>query len=281
MTKSFEELVKSVIRRDHPQYDIWKKYSFSSVERGIEIAEDLERIKKIEGKLILDIGCGNGGISIAFGKRGAKVFAIDYKPYPITIEMVKCLCLEYHVEIIYLFASGLCLPFKDSKIDIVICNDVIEHVSNLNKLAKEISRVLKDDGILYLTAPNKYSIINLLSDPHYGLPFLLILPRFLAEKYAIITNRCERYTVNNLQKYGDLCKKFSEVGIKLKRIDDRKRISNKLKDPNRLIMPGFFISLIKILNYLKITNMTLDIILSSNLLTPGWRFIGQKIGEKK
>ncbi len=46
------------------------------------------------------------------------------------------------------------LPFMDRSFDIVICTEVIEHVDNPGKLAREISRVMKRHAWLYLTTPN-------------------------------------------------------------------------------------------------------------------------------
>jgi SAM-dependent methyltransferase len=53
----------------------------------------------------------------------------------------------------------------------------------------EIYRVLKQDGICYLSAGNKYNII----EGHYKLPFLSWLPQILANLYLIITGRNKIY----------------------------------------------------------------------------------------
>jgi 2-polyprenyl-3-methyl-5-hydroxy-6-metoxy-1,4-benzoquinol methylase len=46
------------------------------------------------------------------------------------------------------------LPLKSNSIDIVVMLEVIEHLEKPTKVLKEISRVLKTNGILYITTPN-------------------------------------------------------------------------------------------------------------------------------
>lgn len=67
------------------------------------------------------------------------------------------------------------LPFPDNDFDIVLYNHVIEHVGETEQqLAhlREIRRVLKPHGILYVAVPNKWTLI----EPHYKLPLLSWLP---------------------------------------------------------------------------------------------------------
>jgi len=63
------------------------------------------------------------------------------------------------------------LPFKDS-FDIVTCWDVLEHVQDPERVLREINRVLKSQGRLFITVVNKYAI----RDPHYHLAFINWLP---------------------------------------------------------------------------------------------------------
>jgi predicted SAM-dependent methyltransferase len=86
--------------------------------------------------------------------------------------------------------KGMLLPFENESIDIVISNHVIEHVGNkalqLNHL-KEIYRVLKPLGCVYLAVPNKWTLI----EPHFKLFFLSWLPHCLAHRYVKLMNRRE------------------------------------------------------------------------------------------
>jgi ubiquinone/menaquinone biosynthesis C-methylase UbiE len=54
-------------------------------------------------------------------------------------------------DVRYETSRGEELAFDDKSMDLVIIENVIDHVQNADKVMTEIHRVLKDDGILYLT----------------------------------------------------------------------------------------------------------------------------------
>jgi SAM-dependent methyltransferase len=55
-------------------------------------------------------------------------------------------------------ASGDRLPFPDKCFDVVICLDVLEHVVEQEQLVREIGRVLRPSGQLFLTTPNPHCL---------------------------------------------------------------------------------------------------------------------------
>jgi len=57
-------------------------------------------------------------------------------------------------------ASGGALPLQAASIDVVVCNHVLEHVSELDPVLHEIRRVLKPGGRLFVTVPNGYGICD-------------------------------------------------------------------------------------------------------------------------
>ncbi len=46
------------------------------------------------------------------------------------------------------------LPFQDETFDIIICNDVLEHLENPVAALENIKKALKKGGILYINTPN-------------------------------------------------------------------------------------------------------------------------------
>ena len=50
-------------------------------------------------------------------------------------------------------AKSATLPFRDGEFDLVCAFDVIEHVEDDRRVFREVSRVLKDDGVLICSVP--------------------------------------------------------------------------------------------------------------------------------
>lgn len=57
-------------------------------------------------------------------------------------------------------SPGLRLPLNEDSFDVVICTEVLEHLSAGASLVSEIARVLKPNGIAVVTVPNMVSLLN-------------------------------------------------------------------------------------------------------------------------
>ncbi|MHC1635121.1 MAG: class I SAM-dependent methyltransferase [Candidatus Methanospirareceae archaeon] len=167
------------IDRNDPRYKFWVEYDIRAIERGRRIIEALKPFLRGKRVKILDIGCGTGGIAIAFALDGAEVVASDPDETALKIGFERA--LEEKAEVEWVIAMGEKSPFVDSSFDVIICNDVIEHVESVRGLVAELYRLLKKGGILYLTTPNKYSLYNILWDDHTGLPFITLMPKSLQD----------------------------------------------------------------------------------------------------
>jgi len=97
--------------------------------------------------------------------------------------------------------NGLNLQFNKKEFDVVICNQIYEHVPNPFKLVAEIRRVLKDEGFCYFGAGNRFCIW----EAHYHLYFLSMIPKPLANIYVRIA-RGEKEYYENLFSYFKLLK---------------------------------------------------------------------------
>jgi 2-polyprenyl-6-hydroxyphenyl methylase / 3-demethylubiquinone-9 3-methyltransferase len=127
-----------------------------------------------QGKEILDLGCAGGFMAEAIAQRGAKVTGID--PAQKAIEIARRHAESEHLSIKYDVGVGENLPYGDQTFDIVVCVDVLEHVSDLNQVINEIARVLKPGGYLAYDTINRtllarFATITLAED------ILGILPR--------------------------------------------------------------------------------------------------------
>ena len=102
----------------------------------------------INGKLLLDAGCGTGWFSQRAFERGAIVTSMDLGDNLLNETAKKCNSKR-------VIGSVLEIPFENNSFDIIISSEVIEHVPNPLVAIKEMYRVLKPGGTLILTTPNK------------------------------------------------------------------------------------------------------------------------------
>lgn len=105
------------------------------------ISEAINTLQIKSGDRWLDVGCGSRpyeplfpcgtyiGVDVAVSGRSAGMKMPDY------------------------FYDGEMLPFEDKSFDGVLCTQVLEHVRNPGALLSEICRVLKQGGVLVLSAP--------------------------------------------------------------------------------------------------------------------------------
>jgi len=172
-----QKYTDDTLDKTHPNYRRWQTSSKNAELRGGLVVDLLSTQIDVRGKQVLDIGCGEGGTSIALAKRGACVTAIDNNPKRINKLKNGLWIRNGNSGIQLMVMNAEVLNFDDQVFDVVILQDVIEHTANRGRVIGEIARVLKPGGVLYLSTPNRLSPLNLMFDPHWGLPLISVLPR--------------------------------------------------------------------------------------------------------
>jgi SAM-dependent methyltransferase len=76
------------------------------------------------------------------------------------------------------------LPFKEAMFDVVTCGDLLEHVPHPLSVLREIARVLRPGGVLWLNVPTRYHLPYIWREPHYNYFGIGLLPRALAAWYV-------------------------------------------------------------------------------------------------
>lgn len=172
-----------------------------------KIHDILRRRRVVEGVDILDIGAGSGHIAAFFAKAvgaNGSVAAVD------RIDQLRVPGIAFRQ------VEGTRIPFEDQHFDIVITNHVIEHVggraAQLDHL-REIRRVLRPNGLVYLAVPNRWSVM----EQHFKLPFLSWLSRPLASAYVRLMGRGTHYDCTPLSR-GSLRRLFGEAGLAFEEI---------------------------------------------------------------
>ena len=95
----------------------------------------------------LDIGCGNGGFVSAMLESGFDASGIEPNP-----EAEKF--IDEYLKGRIVFKDIKDCAFESRKFDIITCFQSLEHVSDLGRVLKKVARILKDDGLLYISVPN-------------------------------------------------------------------------------------------------------------------------------
>ena len=159
-------------------FDTWKKLYAGEYPRGFLIIETLRKYApefKVEGADVLDIGCGDAGAIIAFAERGARCAGIEC--FDTSLERGRLRAADHGVTVDLRKGVAESIPYPAASFDLVMLDNVLEHVNDRPLTLREVRRVLKPGGILYMVTPKPLSLYSLWNDPHYDLAGLVLMPR--------------------------------------------------------------------------------------------------------
>jgi len=105
----------------------------------------------VAGKDVLDVACGEGYGSAMLAAKAKSVVGID-----VSGEAVAHAARTYVAGNLR-FASGDAaeIPLPDDSVDVVVSFETIEHLERQDEMLAQIRRVLRDDGVLVISSPNR------------------------------------------------------------------------------------------------------------------------------
>jgi len=160
---------------------------------------------------VLDVSCSTGIMSNHLSSHFQRVTGIDIDGAAVAFAKKNSIATntEFHTM------DALNTSFKNNSFDIVVCNQMYEHVPDAQALLDEIRRVLVPGGICYFGATNRLKVI----ETHYGrLPFLSYLTKPLANFYLRLLGR-GRYYYENLHTCWTLkrlCNSYERIDYTIK-----------------------------------------------------------------
>lgn len=122
------------------------------------IRKHIDAMQDLADRRILEIGCGRGGFScwLANQQPGPKeVVAADFSETAVAMGQAFASKLGLR-NITWKVADIQCIPYETETFDTVISCETIEHVTNPRIAVRELARVLKRGGRLFLTTPNYF-----------------------------------------------------------------------------------------------------------------------------
>lgn len=113
----------------------------------------LEEIVPLPVTHLIDIGCGETGLSTVWGSatRASHVIGVEVNREHLRRPAVPV--LEADLE------RGA-LPFRSSSVDVVVAHQVLEHLKNVHHVVAECNRILRPGGLLAVGLPNLASAHN-------------------------------------------------------------------------------------------------------------------------
>jgi SAM-dependent methyltransferase len=137
-------------------------YLNSHKDSYVRTVRDVAELYKNErsNRHVLEIGSFLGTVSISLKRIGYKVSALDIPEF-YQSSSLRSLYQNDGIPFKGVNLRHAKLPFDSNSLDIVIACEILEHL-NFNPLPvlKEINRVLKDDGYIYIGMPNQSHIFN-------------------------------------------------------------------------------------------------------------------------
>lgn len=100
---------------------------------------------------VLDIGCGVGYGSALLARSAGHVAGVDIAPESLLFANENFRALNIH----YQAGDARALAFRNATFDWVVCFELIEHLTEGETVLSEIARVLRPDGRMLLSTPNR------------------------------------------------------------------------------------------------------------------------------
>lgn len=115
----------------------------------------MDAVQKIRGRntgiRLLDLGCGDGRlVPLWQAITGAEAHGLELSPEAVNTAQ------KLFPAIHYKEGDATATGYGNGMFDIIVCQEVLEHVEQQDKLVAECARVIKDKGHLILTTPNRF-----------------------------------------------------------------------------------------------------------------------------
>lgn len=159
-TQEHDQLYRDSLPFDSKTYKIdpqhviwWEDYCYKKgrrKDRGHRTKRvfDLMNLRKLAGKTILDVGCGNGQYSVFFALLGANTYGIDITPVGIEVANKIAEVNDVADQCHFSVQNAAAMNYANDTFDIVVLHEVLHHAIKYPGVREEVRRVLKNYGMV-------------------------------------------------------------------------------------------------------------------------------------
>ncbi|KQT43350.1 MULTISPECIES: bifunctional 2-polyprenyl-6-hydroxyphenol methylase/3-demethylubiquinol 3-O-methyltransferase UbiG [unclassified Methylophilus] len=108
----------------------------------------------VNGKQVLDVGCGGGILSESMARRGARVLGIDMAERSLEVAQLHALEAEIQIEYRCIAVEALAEE-KPASFDVVTCMEMLEHVPDPASVVRACAALVKPGGHLFFSTLNR------------------------------------------------------------------------------------------------------------------------------
>jgi ubiquinone/menaquinone biosynthesis C-methylase UbiE len=140
-------------------YDRWYATPLGRLVDRVEKEAVFALLPELEGRRVLEVGCGTGNISLALARRGARVLGLDVSGPMLAAAQHKARVQGCSLTCIRGLAGSL--PFAEESFDGVISILALDFIPDRPGALREMVRVLRPGGFLVLAMLNRFSLWTL------------------------------------------------------------------------------------------------------------------------
>jgi 2-polyprenyl-3-methyl-5-hydroxy-6-metoxy-1,4-benzoquinol methylase len=168
---------------------------------------------------VLDVGCAYGGFLVAFAERGAEVTGIELDRRYLELAQINLREQGVDARLVQGDATFPRPAFRGG-FELIIANDVVEHVISLQGFLSNIRDWLAPGGVAYLEIPNGAQPHYVISDGHYGLFGITLLEFDRAREYFLALNPQGVFDTYRYPAVGEYRAAFEAAGLTFEILQD-------------------------------------------------------------
>ena len=174
---SFSDITPEDLR---PKFIRSVRLGAEKARRTLELFENGMFKQPIRAKRVLEIGSGTGTFLAPATEKFEQVVGIDIAMRWLHVSRRRFMDLGIDAPpLICCCAENL--PFADDSFDLIVANSTIEFVSDQARVFAECSRLLVENGAMYINSVNRFALAR---DPYAYLWGIGFLPRSLQARYV-------------------------------------------------------------------------------------------------